>query len=133
MSFMEAFRMAIKAITAHKLRSALTLVGIIAGVASIIAVMTGISVIQNTIEKELSVLGTQTFQVQKWAAGGPVSREEQLKIMRRRPITVEHAKVIRRRVKSIDLVGAELWDFGHSVKYRNEETNANITVCGGTT
>ena len=132
MSFLEAFRMAIKAITAHKLRSALTLVGIIAGVASIIAVMTGISVIQNTIEKELSVLGTQTFQVQKWAAGGPVSREERLKIMRRRPITIEHADVIRRRVKSINLVGSELWDFGHSVKYRNETTNSNIQICGGT-
>ena len=68
--------MSFSAIWAHKLRSFLTLIGIIAGVASIIAVMTGISVIQNTIEKELSVLGTQTFQVQKWAAGGPISEEE---------------------------------------------------------
>jgi len=46
MEFLEAFRMALAAIVTNKLRSFLTLIGIIAGVASIIAVMTGISVIQ---------------------------------------------------------------------------------------
>ena len=50
MKLLEAFVMALSAIRAHKLRSALTLVGIIAGVASIIGVMTGISVIQTTME-----------------------------------------------------------------------------------
>ncbi|HPI73575.1 MAG TPA: hypothetical protein PLZ01_09205, partial [bacterium] len=72
----EAFKMALAAIGAHKLRSSLTLVGIIVGVASIIAVMTAISIIQTSIETELAVLGTQTFQVQKYAAGGPMSEAE---------------------------------------------------------
>ena len=66
----ETFPMAVEAIRTNKLRSFLTLVGIVAGVASIIAVMTGISVVQATMESELSVLGTQVFQVQKWPAGG---------------------------------------------------------------
>ena len=70
MSWVEALWMALASIRARKLRSALTLVGIIAGVASIIGVMTGISVVQSTIEHELSVLGTRTFQVQKWPAAG---------------------------------------------------------------
>ncbi|MCD4692226.1 MAG: ABC transporter permease, partial [Calditrichales bacterium] len=118
MSFLEIFKMAMTAIKSHKLRSFLTLVGIIAGVASIIAVMTGISVIQNTIEGELSVLGSTTFQVQKWAAAGPTSEEERRKIRKRRPTTVEHANAIRDKVKTVDLVGSELWDFGHVVKYR---------------
>lgn len=132
MYILEAFKMAIKAIMSHKLRSFLTLIGIIAGIASIIAVMTGISVIQTTIEKEISVLGTQTFQVQKWAAGGPISQEEMRKIMRRRPTTVEHTNAIRDRVKTVDLVGAELWSFGHVAKYRDISTNQNLTICGGT-
>ncbi len=132
MQLIEAFKMSIAAITSHKLQSFLTLIGIIAGVASIIAVMTGISVIQNTIVKELSVLGTQTFQVQKWAAGGPISEEEQRKIMARRPTTVEHANAIRERVKKVDLVGSELWSFGHIAKYRELATNQNLTICGGT-
>ncbi len=132
MHLIEAFKMAIAAIWSHKLRSALTLVGIIAGIASIIAVMTGISVIQSAIEKEMSVLGTQTFQVQKWAAAGPISPEEFRKIMRRRPTTVEHANAIRERVRTVDLVGAELWSFGHTARYRDITTNANLTICGGT-
>ena len=69
MRIRETLPMALDAIRANKLRSILTLVGIVAGVASIIAVMTGISVIQSTMESELSVLGTQTFQVQKVAGG----------------------------------------------------------------
>ncbi|OPZ72541.1 MAG: Macrolide export ATP-binding/permease protein MacB [bacterium ADurb.Bin478] len=128
----EAFRMALAAIGAHKLRSSLTLVGIIVGVASIIAVMTAISVIQTSIETELAVLGTQTFQVQKYAAGGPMSEAERRKIMSRRPLTVEHANLIRERVSDADLVGAELWSFGHTAKYRDIATNGNLTICGGT-
>ena len=132
MRLTEAFVMAVNSIRSHKLRSSLTLIGIIAGVASIIAVMTGISVIQSTMEKEMSVLGTQTFQVQKWAAGGPISEEEMRKIMARRPTTVEHANAIREKVKTVDLVGAELWSFGHVAKYRDKSTNQNLTICGGT-
>ncbi len=132
MQFSELIRMSLTAITSHKLRSFLTLVGIIAGVASIIGVMTGISVIQNTIESELSVLGSTVFQVQKWAAGGPMSEEERRKIMKRRPTTVAHADAIRKNVSTVSLVGSELWDFGHIIKYRDKSTNPNITICGGT-
>jgi putative ABC transport system permease protein len=95
--------------------------------------MTGISVIQTAIEKEISVLGTQTFQVQKWAAAGPISQEEMQKIMRRRPTTVEHANAIRDGVETVDLVGSELWSQNiHVAKYRDITTNPNLTVCGGT-
>ncbi|MBP1643091.1 MAG: hypothetical protein H6Q03_1760, partial [Acidobacteria bacterium] len=56
MRMRETLAMAFEAVRTNKLRSTLTLVGIVAGVASIISVMTGISVIQSTIEHELSVL-----------------------------------------------------------------------------
>jgi len=132
MFVLEAFTIAISAIRAHKVRSSLTLVGIIAGVSSIIAVMTGISVIQTAIEKEISVLGAQTFQVQKWAAGGPISDEERRKISQRRPTTVEHANTIRERVKTVDLVGSELWSYNHVAKFRDIATNPDLVLCGGT-
>jgi len=131
MQFLEAFKMALSAIAANKLRSILTLVGIIAGVASIVAVMTGISVIQKTMEKEMSVLGVTTFQVQK-QGNGPTSEEEQRNIQKRRPTTVEHANAIRENVKLVDLVGAELWEFGFKAKYKDIATNSNLTICGGT-
>ncbi len=132
MGLFEAFKMANTAIMSHKLRSFLTLIGIIAGVASIIAVMTGISVIQTTFEAEMSILGTTTFQVQKWAAGGPISEEEARKIRQRRPVTVEHANAIRDKVKTVDLVGPELWTYNHIAKYKGKDTNSNLIMCGGT-
>lgn len=127
--FIEAFKMAVTAIWSHKLRSALTLVGIIAGVASIIAVMTGISVVQGTIEKEMSVLGTTVFQVQKWGRG--FDDVDWREIQKRKPVTVENAAAIRENVDNVTMVGSELWDFGHSARYRNE-TAERVTLCGGT-
>jgi putative ABC transport system permease protein len=125
----EATKMALSAIWNHKLRSALTLVGIIAGVASIIAVMTSISVVQNAIEQELSVLGTTVFQVQKWGRG--FEDNDWREIQKRKPVTVEQANAIRERVKNVTMVGAELWDFGHAVRYRKEIVE-RATLCGGT-
>ncbi len=122
--------MSLGAIVSNKLRSVLTLVGIVAGVASIIAVMTAISVVQTTTEKEMSVLGTQVFQVQKWPAGFN-SQEERRRAMRRPPVTVENARAIREQVGTVDLVGPELWDFGKTAEYRGESTNPNVTICGG--
>jgi putative ABC transport system permease protein len=132
-SWGETLRMAGEALRANKLRSFLTLVGIIAGVASIIGVMTGISVVQTTIEQELSVLGTTVFQVQKWPPrGGFAGDVDWDEIRRRRPVTVANADAIRERVSSVDLVGAELWQFGARASFRGESTEPRLTVCGGT-
>jgi len=132
MRLIEGFKMAVSAITSHKLRSSLTLVGIIAGVASIIAVMTGISVIQSTMEREMSVLGNTVFQVQKWPAGGFNNNVDWRKIQQRKPVTVSNANAIREKVKTVDLVGSELWDFGHTIKYRDKSVDSRVTICGGT-
>src|SRR2546428_6642499 len=124
--------MSMGAILSNKLRSMLTLVGIVAGVASIIAVMTAIQVVQSTMEKEMSVLGAQTFQVQKWPAGGFHSDADRRRAMRRPPLTLKDAAAIREHVESVDLVGSELWDFGFVVEYKGESTNPNVSICGGT-
>jgi ABC-type lipoprotein release transport system permease subunit len=57
----ESLTMALGAIAAHKLRSALTLLGVLVGVFSIIVVMTAMRVMQSNIERELSSLGNQTL------------------------------------------------------------------------
>ena len=62
----ESATMALTAIAAHKLRSALTLLGVLVGVFSIIVVMTAMRVLQSNIERELSSLGSETFMVRKW-------------------------------------------------------------------
>ncbi len=132
MILFETLSMSLSALVGNKLRSILTLVGVSAGVASIIAVMTAISVVQRTMEREMSVLGAQTFQVQKWPAGGFRSDAERRRARNRPPITLAHADAIREQVDGIDLVGCELWDFGFTAQYRGESTNPNLAIVGGT-
>ncbi len=128
---LDILSMAMQAIRTNKLRSSLTLVGIVLGVASIIAVMTAISVVQETMEAEMSILGAPPFQVQKWPTGF-ASNEERRKAMRRPPVTLADAQAIRENVDTVDIVGSELWHFGFKAEYRDKETNDNITICGGT-
>ena len=134
MTWTESFKMAVAAIGAHKLRSILTLVGIVAGVAAIISVMTGVSVVQSQMEAELSVLSNRTFQIMKFPMGN-FNNNRNInfrEIQRWPPLTMDHVKTIRERVDSVDLVGAELWHYNTRVSYRGESTEANLMVCGGT-
>ena len=128
----ELFAQSMQSLVSNKLRSALTLVGIVLGVASIVAVMTALALVQATFEREMSVLGSQTFQVQKWPAGGFASGAQRRDAMRRPPLTLAEAALVRDRVSSIDLVGSELWDFGFVVEYKGQTTNPNVSICGGT-
>ena len=83
----ESFLMAMSALAAHKLRSALTLLGVLVGVFSIIVVMTAIRVLQTNIESELTQLGTHTFSIQKYPVIRVGGREGMEKIWRRKNIT----------------------------------------------
>jgi putative ABC transport system permease protein len=72
---LENVRLALSAVRAHPMRSGLTVLGILVGVFSIILVMTAIRVLQSNLETQMSQLGTQTFQIQRFPAiqveGGP--------------------------------------------------------------
>ncbi len=130
MIVLDTFLMSLGAIKTNKLRSALTLFGVILGVASIIGVMTAISVIQGTMEAEMTVLGTQTFQVQKWPNGFS-SDKQRREAMRWPPVTVEEADLIRTRVDTVDFVGTEFWDGGKVASFHGYNTEPVITLCGG--
>ncbi len=42
------------------------------------------------------------------------------------------ADAIRENVEAVDLVGAELWQFGVRASFQGDATDPNLTVCGGT-
>jgi putative ABC transport system permease protein len=95
----ENFFMAMSALRAHKLRSALTMLGVLVGVFSIIVVMTAMRVLQSDINTRLSSLGGQTFMIRKWPAlyfGGSTADFE--KYWRRQNIT--YAQGLRLQAKA---------------------------------
>src|SRR5256885_9498635 len=87
--------MAMRALGAHKLRSALTLLGVLIGVFSIIVVMTAMRVMQSNIESELGQLGANTFSVQKFPPIFVQGRESWEKIWRRPNITMQQALLLK--------------------------------------
>src|SRR3972149_8723268 len=128
MEFKESFAMAFDAIRVNKLRSVLTLLGIVVGVFSIIAVMTATRVLQNSIENGLSMLGTNTFQIQKrpiMMVGGPGSW---MKYRNRKNIKVEQGLKVKERMTLAESVGIEVWSSGIVVKYKGVQTNPNVML-----
>jgi len=103
----ESFSMAMHALAAHKLRSALTLLGVLIGVFSIIVVMTAMRVLKNNIESELSRLGSQTFAIQRWPEVQFGNGEDWQKYWRRKYITLSEARQVLEKATLAASVGVE--------------------------
>jgi putative ABC transport system permease protein len=82
--FGEIIRMAFGAILAHRLRTFLTLLGIIIGVASVMLVGAGLTGAESYLLESVSdVLGSNSFIIAKFAQLGHVSDEEWQKMVKR--------------------------------------------------
>lgn len=111
----------------NKLRTFLTLLGIIVGVASMIAVVTIIKGLDSTVANTFSANGATVFSLSK----GPsviTSREDFLKIGRRRDITEEDAEAAFRGCPLCVRMGYAA--FGReTVKYRDTKLE-NVSIRG---
>ena len=124
--------MAMGALAAHKLRSGLTLLGVLVGVFSIIVVMTAMRVMQSDIEKQLSRLGSQTFVVRKWPGiyfGGPEGFE---KYWRRKNITLAQGMQLQEKASLTRSVGVETGFWGGQVETRYKKTAPTVQLFGET-
>ena len=127
----ESIAMAWGALRANKLRAFLTLLGVVIGVFSFIGVMTGISVLQDSIESSFNVLGSNTLLIQKYPAihTGPGSRQ---KYRNRKDITVDQGMYIREKSRRAAHVNVQATDWGGLVQYESRKTNPNVQIIGGT-
>jgi putative ABC transport system permease protein len=128
----ESFFMAMNALAAHKLRSSLTLLGVLVGVFSIIVVMTAMRVMQSDIENQLSRLGSQTFVVRKWPGiyfGGPEGFE---RYWRRKNITLAQGLALQEKCTLAQSVGIETGFWGGEVETRYKKTAPTVQLLGET-
>jgi putative ABC transport system permease protein len=91
----EAFFVALGSLRQNKLRTALTLIGIIVGVTAVIAVVTIIKGLDQTVAQTFSSQGSTVFTISK-RPQVITSREEFIKFNRRKPVTQEDAEAIAR-------------------------------------
>jgi putative ABC transport system permease protein len=126
----QLFSMSFQSILNNKLRTSLTILGVVVGIFSIIVIMTIITMLQNSIENGLAMLSKNTFQIQKHEPmqGPGHDRSDR----NRKDITIDEAIKLKEMLTQAKYVGAEQWQFGRVVKFGNLETNPNISVAGAT-
>ena len=117
--FIEAANIAIASIMAHKLRSFLTLLGVIIGVAVVTAVATVIEGANVYIREKIATLGSGVFTVQKASLTGFGDFQKFLEAFRKNPdLTLEDLAALRENVTLAEQIGAQ--DGGSRVvKYGN--------------
>lgn len=123
----ESFKLSLGSLRSHKLRTFLTLLGIIVGVTSVIAVMTIISGLDSTVSNAFSSQGSTAFSVSK----RPLvitSREDLIKYNKRKDVTREDADAIKRLCRDCWRVGMAINGMG-LVKH-NENRSEGVSVRG---
>ena len=129
MEIKESFLIAIGALRTNKLRAVLTTLGIVIGVTTVIGMMTIIRGINVTVEKQLSLVGTNTFYIRKFPA--IVTGRTMRQYRNRKDITVAQAEAIKKRATLVSMVTPELYTWGERVKYGGKKTNPDVVVYGG--
>jgi putative ABC transport system permease protein len=100
----ELFREALRAIRTHALRSFLTLLGIVIGVATLVGVISVISGLNVFVRDKLFGLAPDVFVINKF--GIVRSREEFLEVLKRPDITLDDFQRIRPLLRRAEQVGA---------------------------
>lgn len=111
MPLADTLRLALASLVAHKLRSLLTLLGLIVAVSSLIVVMTLIQGANGYVEKKLANLGTNVFEVSKTPAV-VTNYEELTAALRNRDLTHQDWQAVAAACRQCRAVGAAARTFG---------------------
>src|SRR5687768_18400730 len=104
MPFSEAIAIAVASLRANKLRSFLTVLGILIGVSSVIAVVAITEGLDRYIAEKVLELGSQSFSVQKFP-DIITSREQFIEMMKRRDLTMGDLTAVREGCAACSEVG----------------------------
>lgn len=121
----DSIGMALSSLKANKLRSSLTILGVMVGVSSVIALASIVNGLSGAVEEEIDNLGSNIIAVARLPFD--VDREDLTDEQRNRPpITVDDAKAIFKNCPSVDGVSPENYYFkpgGNTIKYKNRKAN----------
>jgi len=125
----ESIGMAVSSLWASKLRTFLTLLGIIIGVLTIIAVVSIIQGLNDYVYTKMAFFGANDFSISKFSLIG-TSLEDFRKQLKRKDLTLDHMNLLRRLCQECELIGASVGT-SRTVKYRNKSLK-NIRISGVT-
>jgi len=130
MHWTEALKLALQSLWANKLRTVLTLLGVVIGVAAVITVVTLVNGANAYVDQKLNRYGSDVFTVSKMPAL-ITSYSDYQKYQKRRDLTVDVYRYVRDNCKLCKEVGASESVSSNAVRYANENSTS-VTVRGWT-
>ncbi len=125
MEFTEALKLALQSLWGNKLRSILTLLGVVIGVASVITVVTLTNGAKEFVTSKINRYGASVVTVTKMPQTF-ITIEEYLSFQKRRDISYDDYKAIVSDCKSCVSVGAQRTTTGKVVYQTKSTTDTNI-------
>src|SRR3954463_9800917 len=117
----ETFAIAIAALRANKLRSLLTMLGIVIGVGAVISVIALGNGAENAVKERIARLGTTTLQINPQRVNqGAINTQQIAKL------TMDDVKAIEERALNVAAVTPQQ-DRNLQVVWKNRNTNVQIT------
>ncbi len=125
--FIESIVQAFQQIWGNKLRSFLTLLGIIIGIWCIITVLSAVDSLEANIRGSFEKLGDDVVYVQKFPWGGDEDMDWE-KILRRPEPDFEDYQAIQKRVKSADKIGYSAFVGAVPAQYRSNSLDQAFVI-----
>ena len=119
----ESFRLAFENLRAHKLRSFLTLVGILISVATLVSVISIIRGMNLYISERVSRLGSDVFVVSRF--GILTNARQWVQAQKRPELTLDDFEALRQGIQEPALVGATLFERGE-LTYAGQTMRAGV-------
>ncbi|HZI61910.1 MAG TPA: ABC transporter permease [Pyrinomonadaceae bacterium] len=133
MKFVETLKLALAAIWAHKLRSALTLLGMIVGVTAFVVVVSLIAGFNRYVDEKIAGIGAKSFTVQRFNPLEDFKDTDTIAAAARRnkELTLDDYDYLRERASLIDKIGARARVTPSEVK-RGDQVLEDVFVSGAT-
>src|SRR5436190_21100375 len=103
-TFLETFRLALDSLRAHKLRSFLTLLGVILAVTTLVAVMSVVAGLNFYVADRIANLGANVFVVDRF--GIITSEDAWVKAQKRPLLTMEEFNRLRETMRTANAIAA---------------------------
>lgn len=130
MNFTETLKLALAAIWAHKLRSFLTLLGMIIGVAAFMVVFSVLQGFNTYIDEKIAGIGSNTFTIQRFNFDDFKDTDTIAEAQRRnKELTLDDIEFIRSRMQIINQIGAKAGGNRRTVR-SGSNTMEDVTVDG---
>ena len=132
--FSEIVAMAFDTLRTSKMRSALTVLGVVIGITSIVGMTSLIRGFDESVREAIGQLGPNTIIVQKMGALSFASGKSFLEVARRPNLTMEDARAIERECPSVELVDVWLGAMGNQQTrvFYGSERSKQLPVIGAT-